>query len=275
MRRKIAIGVGLLLWAAPALAEIPLNRVQVLGSNPAALSFPVTARLESFGVVPNRMTIRSTGTSAWPPVPVGDAQQSATLWVFLNINGQWYASGAERLRPNQTNGDKPVADPSQGGLSTLIGGGWLYDAGRWGPMAGYNPKPGEHIGVMLVAGSTRSDDRTPLQARTGVVEVIWPDAAGRSPMMEVWREGDTVTPGPTPVPTPTPMPQPDLQPIYQELATLRAWIESVHTAVAGHVGLIDELGRRLTTLESRPVVTRCLAAARLGFATVPISCRLE
>lgn len=98
-------------------------------------------------------------------VPDGTTQE-ATVWGFFHIGGRWYATGGERLRPNQT--DKMLDNPSH------IGPGWLYDPGRWGVMTGYVPSPGELVGFMVVAGSTRSDDHVIVRERTGVVLVPFP-----------------------------------------------------------------------------------------------------
>lgn len=151
---------------------------QVYGSDPACLDFPETARLLSWGLVPGTMSIATSGCERWPPVSIDDGppSQSGTLWVLEQINGLWCATGAERLRPEQLNGDKPSGEPP-----TVIGVDWLYDPSRWGPMAGYNPRPGEVIGVMIVAGSTRSDNQTPLNARTNPLWIHWPAAQGANP----------------------------------------------------------------------------------------------
>lgn len=152
---------------------------QVHGSDPACLDFPETARLLSWGLVPGTMSIATSGCERWPPVVIDDSgnpSQSGTLWVLECIGGVWMATGAERLRPEQLNGDKPSGNPP-----TVIGVDWLYDASRWGPMAGYNPRPGEVMGVMVVAGSTRSDNQTPLNARTNPLWIRWPSPSGANP----------------------------------------------------------------------------------------------
>jgi len=176
---------------------ITLDTVRVFESDAAVLQFPVTARLTSFGLRPGAMSIRSSGTEHWPMVPVSAGEepaQSATLWVFLRIDGQWCATGAERLRPTQTNGDKP-----EGEVSTLVGSDWLYDPNRWRQMAGYNPKPGERVGVMVVAGSTRSDNNTPVRERSNLLLIEWPDARGANPCRVVWDEmAPTAPPGTSP-----------------------------------------------------------------------------
>lgn len=286
------LALSLALCAAPAAAQpIDLSQVTVVGSDPSALTFPRTARLESIGIVPGRMSIRTSGTDNWPGTDgtMDRDAQGGTLWVFLNINGRWHATGAERLRRYQVNGDKPVADPSQGGLGTLIGQGWLFDGGRWGIMAGRNPKPGERIGVMVVAGSTRSDFNVPLRARTDILVVTWPDAQGKMPFDVVWREGD----GGDVQPPPPPPPPDDLRlkvtALEGEVLRWRAAFQGMHDAVSGtqaalgrlQDALPSDMAARLqrveeavTALQARPIVARCEAALSLFGMRIPISCRL-
>lgn len=155
------------------LPPFNLQDVTVLGSNQACLQFPAVATLDRFALDGASMLLATTGTADWPAVPVdandNTPSQVATLWVFLRIGGQWYATGAERLKASQVNGSKPEGDPA-----TLIGRDWLFDQNRWGVMAGYNPSPGEQVGVMVVSGSTRSDDQTPVRERSNVLMVAWP-----------------------------------------------------------------------------------------------------
>ena len=47
---------------------IDRTQVQVLGSDPSVLTFPRTARLDAFGLVPGTMAIRTSGTENWPEV---------------------------------------------------------------------------------------------------------------------------------------------------------------------------------------------------------------
>jgi hypothetical protein len=85
--------------------------------------------------------------------------------VFFRINGQWYATGGERWRPGQT--DKALSAPSD------IGRGWFYKA-NWAPTTGYVPRPGETVGFMVVAGSTRADSRTPVRERSSILLIPFP-----------------------------------------------------------------------------------------------------
>ncbi len=161
--------------------DLDLSTVTVLGSDPAILTYPTTAQLNEIGVQPGTLTLHTTGCENWPmvPVEVGDSpSQAGTLWVFERIAGLWYSTGAERLRPEQLNGGKPESST----VNTWIGTDWLYDASRWGIMTGYNPKPGEIVGFMVVAGSTRSDNNTPIDARSRVAMFRWPSSHGALPV---------------------------------------------------------------------------------------------
>lgn len=150
-----------------AAADFRLSDVTIV-SSPDVRSFPVTSRITSLSFRPGTFHIDHERRGMWPPVQIDPdgTTQEATVWVFFHIGGRWYATGGERLRPNQT--DKMLDNPSQ------IGPGWLYDPGRWGVMTGYVPSPGELVGFMVVAGSTRSDDHVIVRERTGVVLVPFP-----------------------------------------------------------------------------------------------------
>lgn len=145
-----------------------LNQVTIEGS-PDVRGFAVTSELTSLEFSPGDIHIDHTKRGQWPGVvidPTDGTTQEATIWVFFNIGGAWYGTGGERLRPNQT--DKQLDQPSS------IGPGWLYDSNRWGPMTNYVPQPGELVGFMVVAGSTRSDNNVIVQERSKVVLVQFP-----------------------------------------------------------------------------------------------------
>lgn len=243
MYKSLVAALLVLVCSGVSTAQpIPVSQVTVVGSSAAVLGFPATATFDSFGLVPGTMTIRTSGTAAWPAVaiePNGAPVQSGTLWVFLHIGGQWYATGAERLRPSQVNGGKPEGSPTD-----LIGAGWLYDVNRWGRMAGYNPVPGEIVGVMVAAGSTRSDNNTPVKERTNILAIQWPEANGANPVTVVWREGDTPLPDPptlppTPPTPPTPPPTPpattpQLDRIEAGVQEIRGEVQAIHQSLEAH-----------------------------------------
>jgi hypothetical protein len=151
----------------PAPGGFDFGAVTIVGS-PDVRGWPITSHITSLGFSPGTIHLDHSRRGTWPPVviaPDGTTQES-TLWVFFNINGRWYGTGAERWRPFQT--DKALTKPSD------IGPGWLYDPSRWGPMANYVPRPGELVGFMVAAGSTRSDANVAVAERSAVILVPFP-----------------------------------------------------------------------------------------------------
>lgn len=198
---------------------IPLNRVTILASNPRVMNFKANATITRFGLVPGALHVEVEHRTPWPMVPVSDGEapaQTATLWVFLQIHGQWYGTGMERLRPGQIAGD----DKPEGAVDDFIGRDSLYDVNRWGQMVGYVPKKGESVGFMVAAGSTRSDDNTPVEERTPVYEFMWPGSAGHSNMGAIWVEGE-VEPEPEPEPGPSHEIEARLRAVEHAVAELR------------------------------------------------------
>lgn len=151
----------------PVPGDFDLGAVTILGS-PDVRSYAVTSTITSLEFRPDNFHIDHTKRGQWPPVVIAPdgTTQEATVWVFFKIDGAWYGTGGERLRPNQT--DKQLGNPSD------IGPGWLYDPNRWGVMTNYVPAPGEVVGFMVVAGSTRSDSNVIVMERTGVVLIPFP-----------------------------------------------------------------------------------------------------
>lgn len=237
---------------------IDLTTVHVLGSSPRVLQFPITAALVELGVYTGGLHLHVDSVETWPAVAIDDSgpSQAATLWVFVRIAGVWYATGAERLRPAQLQGDKPEGDPSD-----LIGTQWLYDPHRWGPMAGYNPSPGELVGFMVAAGSTRSDDQTPVQARTPVVLFPWPASPGAR-VIPFTTAPSTAPPAPLPAPPdpPTPGPSPPLVPpvagadeIHDALLALVDVGDQIVAALDANAAITFRLVERLAALETHGV----------------------
>ena len=152
----------------PVQAPFDLAQVEIVGS-PDVRGWPVTSQITSLAFRPGTFHIDHSLRGQWPPVvinPDDGTEQEATVWVFFFIGDRWYGTGGERLRPNQF--EKELGHASD------IGPGWLYDANRWGPMTNYIPQPGELVGFMVAAGSTRSDDHVAVQERTAVVLIPFP-----------------------------------------------------------------------------------------------------
>jgi hypothetical protein len=150
--------------------DFNLASVKIIGS-PDVRSWPITSDITSLRLGGGLFHIDHTKRCQWPGVDIGGALQESTVWVFFQIGGQWYGSGGERLRPCQT--DKELGRPSD------IGPGWFYSP-IWAPMAGHVPQPGELVGFMMVAGSTRADSNAPVRERSRVVLIRWPGDGGGS-----------------------------------------------------------------------------------------------
>ncbi len=142
-----------------------LGNVIIVGGSPDVRSWAVTSQITQLGFGNGSIFLNHTKLGQWPGVDIGGALQESTLWVFYRINGQWYATGAERWRPNQT--AKALTQPSH--IST----GWFYN-NSWSPMWNYIPAPGEQVGFMVVAGSTRLDNNAPVHERSNILLIPFP-----------------------------------------------------------------------------------------------------
>jgi hypothetical protein len=157
-----------------------LNSVRFVGGSPNISSWAITSEITSLEFGGGRIHIDHTKRGQWPSVDIGGALQEATIFIFENINGQWYGTGGERLRPGQT--DKELGRPSD------IATGWFYN-NYWAPLTGYVPRPGEVVGFAVVAGSVRADNNAPVHERTGVVLIPFPSDSGFSSFPPwLWRE---------------------------------------------------------------------------------------
>jgi hypothetical protein len=152
---------------------INLAQVQIMGSPDVRSWSRVSSadgssiRLTDLSFRPGVFHIDYSARGLWPSVDIGDGVlQEATVWIFYYIDGQWYGTGGERLRPGQT--DKELGNPSS------VGEDWLYDGNRWGPMAHYIPAPGEMVGFMVTQGSLRSDSNYTRAERSNIVLVPFP-----------------------------------------------------------------------------------------------------
>lgn len=277
---RVVLTLTLMLLALSARAQ-SLTDPRVVAADPNILAFPASARIESFGIVPGRMAIQTSGADGWVPVNLDGAGtlQIATLWVGLRIGGQWYVTAAERLRPNQINGTKPVATESVTDgrvilpVDALIGYGWLA-ASRWTPMWKYVPAPGEPVAFMVAAGSTRLDSKTPTRARTGWIVVEWPGTSGADPMRILWREGDGVAPPDVPRPPQGPgtttTTSIDLTPLVNQLAGIEERIADLSARLDGHAARTEELAAHFDG-NDRQILEAIHARATTSFQATPLT----
>lgn len=128
---------------------------------------------------------------SWPDItpPGWDGPLQYTVGLVENIEGKWYGSAAiQYWRGLYAFGGNVAMDITTKAQCTMFGVGsncqvaknWYYD-GRWGKLAGYQPKIGELIGVFVVAGNVRGvtdGSQSPAKERSNVVLLQMPEVFG-------------------------------------------------------------------------------------------------
>jgi hypothetical protein len=124
----------------------------VVGSPTDLGSWPQTANVTSvqfqgggpFGVDFDRRD----GPNRWGDTPFGDGSLQYTLGMCLFINNHWYCSAVVQFWYGRS------LDSS--GNASDVGFEWFYDPVRWGAMTGYQPSPGENVGLFVASGNLRN-----------------------------------------------------------------------------------------------------------------------
>jgi hypothetical protein len=120
---------------------------------------------------------KKSGAGRWPDnlTPGWDGPLQYSVGVCCKVNGQWVgAAPIESWFDHQPLGlGGPVTtqnvDNSGKGQFAL---NWFYNP-TWGPLNGYNPKPGEVIGVFVAAGDCRNNFN-PVKERSNIVLLALP-----------------------------------------------------------------------------------------------------
>jgi len=60
-----------------------------------------TSVLSGVSISENRTNAKHSKSGEWPPYEEGGDSVDSSLWIFVEIQGVWYASTFEYLRPNQ------------------------------------------------------------------------------------------------------------------------------------------------------------------------------
>ena len=117
--------------------------------------WPVTARLVS-SVGGGKVSLAYDKADVWPGKTIDGGSCNANPWVFVDINGQWYAATWEWLRTGQTSKD-------------MSGKSW-GDHIKVSPLSGWEPTKGERVGLM-VSGLARSSVRN-VKERSNISWVV-------------------------------------------------------------------------------------------------------
>ena len=114
---------------------------------------------------------RRDGQGRWPDMPFGSGDLEYTLGLCVNISGHWYCSAVVQFWYGRS------LDSS--GNASDVGFEWFYDPARWrAPLTGYQPQPGETVGVFVASGNLRDGSYTQASCpgvceRSNVAFVQW------------------------------------------------------------------------------------------------------
>lgn len=146
----------------------------------------------------------------WPDVlvwpPAGYIQW--TLWAGFQIDGVWHVGAFLEMWsdrhgiPREWTGAHPL-ERNDDNSNNNWQGNWAYDRSRWGALAGYTPKSGDRMALMMTAGSTRpgSSNHPTVPERSNIFVVPL-----KLNGIEAASEPATPTPAPAPIPAPQPPP---------------------------------------------------------------------
>ena len=115
-------------------------------------SWPVTASLNA-SVGGGKVNLPYSKARVWPAAD----GVNANPWVFVNLNGQWYAATWEYLRSGQT-------------VKDMSGKSWGEHI-KVAPLSSWEPRPGERFGLM-VSGLVRGG-LSNVKERSNVSMVTW------------------------------------------------------------------------------------------------------
>jgi hypothetical protein len=144
----------------------------VIHNSPDVRAWPITSTITRLEFRPTGVHVEHTkngGAGAWPNFrpPGWDGDLQFTLWIFLNISGQWHGTGGiEFWQSCDQNGGPPENFAKD----------WYYAADRWAPMTGHQPAVGELVGFMLTAGDARNNGAQSVQERSNLLLLPFPSS---------------------------------------------------------------------------------------------------
>src|ERR1700730_16906280 len=170
--KTILAFLACLLFAAPTFAQdmIDPSTIRIVDA-PDFRGWKVAGRFSSIVVQPDGNTFHVDGQSCdhfnpcWPIVTSQVGQLQFTIWLFLQINGQWVGSAFfEGIN------DYHITAGTTGTLPGLLGldVNWYYST-RWAPMTGHIIREGETIGFMFGGGDNRDSHGPNSGIRSNIV----------------------------------------------------------------------------------------------------------
>lgn len=139
---------------APAPSPPPSELSSVTWLDPDISRWPETSRITSASIGNPPICIEHTKAGQWP---VKDGVEG-NPWIFVNLDGRWYAATYEWLAPGQT-----CKNINADNIGSHIGRA---------PLSSWRPKSGELVGLMVSARARFNADT--VQERSNIVLVRWP-----------------------------------------------------------------------------------------------------
>jgi hypothetical protein len=155
--------------------QMDLHQAIVTAGSPTDVAnWAVTAKLTALNLQSSGVDVeftKKTGPGRWPDIvpPGWSGSLQYTLWMVVNINGQWYTSGGVEYWYGLS---------QSGGAPSQFTSNWYYSPAVWGPLATHQPSPGEMVGFFVTAGDARAKDVRSVVERSNVVMVPFPTDGG-------------------------------------------------------------------------------------------------
>ncbi len=151
-----------------------LHSAIITGGSPGDVAnWPITTAITTmdFGNGVRVDFSKKDGPGRWPDVvpPGFDGPLQYTLWMVVNINGQWYTSGGVEYW---------YGLQYSGGPASQFASNWYYNPQIWGPLANHQPANGEQVGFLVTAGDQRVKDAHAVAERSNVVVLPFPSGGG-------------------------------------------------------------------------------------------------
>ncbi len=160
---------------ATAFKVVPfdMRNAGILNNPPTLGSWAETSHITSIIFTPFSFEVdfdKRESADRWPDIPFGDGKGGTvqyTLGMCVNPNqaGKWFCSAVVQFWFGRTLDDSTPPDE--------VGINWFFDAGRWGPIVGYQPQVGETVGIFAGAGNLRDSASWGAEQRTNVVFIPW------------------------------------------------------------------------------------------------------
>lgn len=146
-------------------ASVTIDGINVIiEASPDVSSWSKTTSITSADTKLNISFSKKDGGGRWPDVtpPGWSGPIQYTIWIFMKISGQWYASGIVECWNGRI-------DPSDISIAcgNQIARNFVYGS-AWGPMQGHQPAVGEEMGIMVVAGDQRLKDVRSVLERSNI-----------------------------------------------------------------------------------------------------------